>query len=86
MLRKPLIGRCSLESTFSGIGAYSGDPCDIGFSSDEIDDLLPLLGFQKGSEANVTHWLSIEERPSAPAQLRLAPRRTAAHSAASPKG
>src|SRR5437016_1338318 len=56
---------------FSGIGACSGNPPDICAADDQADDLLPLLGFRKRSEANVTHRLPLEVRRSAPAKPRL---------------
>jgi len=61
----------SFEAVFSGIGAPSGDTLNIGPSGDQADDLIPLLRFRQRAEANVSHWLPLEARRSAPAKSRL---------------
>ena len=51
VLRRPF------EAMFRGIGACSGNPLDVRTARDQVDDLIPFLGFWKRSEANVTHRL-----------------------------
>jgi hypothetical protein len=42
---------------FSGIGASSGNPLNVGTAGDQANDLIPLLCFWQRSEANVAHRL-----------------------------
>jgi hypothetical protein len=67
-MRKPLVVRRSFKPMFSGIGARSGDQLDISPSGYETDDLIPLLGFRKCSEANVTPRLPLKVSRPRPAK------------------
>jgi hypothetical protein len=70
-MRQAFVVRRSFEAMFSGIGACSGNPLNVGAASDQVDDLIPPLSFRKRAEANVAHRLSPGINRSAPTKPQL---------------